>query len=140
MARGRRAPAEILEMSPTEHKVGGGEDERRIWSLRLRVHPDDGPAFEARAEHGFRLSPDFEETIESGLTVNMLPESGEELEVAYDPDDPDHVIVRPREVGDRSGEESNAGRGGPQGIRLRGIVGGPIVQWADDNLPPPSRP
>jgi len=129
MARGQRARAEILTASPTGHKVGAGEDERRIWSLRLRVHPDGEPAFEARAEHGFRLSPDFEEKIERGHSVDMLPAGRAEVEVAYDPDDREWVIVRPLADGD----------GSTQGIRLSGIVGLPPGQLPG-GIAPPRRP
>ena len=110
-------------MSPTEHKVGAGDDERRIWSLRLRVHPDDEPAFEARSEHGFRPSPDFEVKIESGHTFNMVPGDDAEVEVAYDPGDREWVIVRPRD-------------GAPKGLRLAGVEGVPLRSMVDDDTPP----
>ena len=130
LAPGQRARAEILEATPTEHKVAAGEDERRIWSLRLRVHPDGETAFEAMAEHGFRLSPDFEAKIERGYSFNMVPEDVAELEVLYDPDDHEQVVVSPRDADD----------GGPKGLRLRGIVGRPLEGSAEDDAPPPSRP
>ena len=129
IANGQRARAEILEATPTEHKVAAGEDERRIWSLRLRVHPDGEPAFEAMAEHGFRPSPDFETKIERGYSFNMVPEGVAEVEVLYDPDDHEQVIVSPQDAED----------GGPRGLRLRGIVGRPLERSADDDTPPPSR-
>jgi hypothetical protein len=122
-ANGKRARAEILAARPTEHKVGGGDDERRIWRLRLRVHPDDEPAFEASADHGFRLSPDLEEKIEKGYSVDMLSAAdGPELEALYDPDDHEQVIVRL--------DDSGAGR-----VRLQGIVGKPA---GDVDKPPRS--
>jgi hypothetical protein len=130
LATGQRARAEIVEASPTEHKVGAGEDERRIWSLRLRVDPDGEPAFEATAEHGFRLSPDFEAKIERGFSFSMVPEDVAELEVAYDPDDHKQVIVCP----------GDADEGDPRGLRLVGIVGGPPERSAEDDTPPPSQP
>jgi hypothetical protein len=129
-AKGQRARAEILEATPTEHKVAAGEDERRIWSLRLRVHPAGEPAFEAMAEHGFRPSPDFETKIERGYSFNMVPEGVAEVEVLYDPDDHEQVIVRPQDAED----------GWPRGLRLRGIVGRPLERSADDDMPPPSQP
>jgi hypothetical protein len=92
------------------------------------------------AEHGFRLSPDFEEKIERGYTYNMVPESGEELEVAYDPEDHEQVIVYPPDSHAESGGETGDARGGPGAIRLVGIVGAPPARSADDNAPPPSRP
>lgn len=130
LAKGQRARAEIIEASPTEHKVGAGEDERRIWSLRLRVYPDGGSAFEAMAEHGFRLSPDFEEKIEGGYSINMIPEDVTELEVAYDPGDHEQVIVCLRDADDD----------GPRGLRLHGIVGRPLDRSTEvDDTPTSSR-
>jgi hypothetical protein len=120
LAEGHRARAEILEASPTQRTAGVGEEERRIWSLRLRIHPHGEATFEANVEHGFRLSPDFEEKIERGLSFNMIPVSGGEIEVAYDPDDYGQVIVCPP-AGDRE----------PMGIRLQGIAGMPLRQSAD---------
>jgi hypothetical protein len=128
-AEGQKARAEILEASPTDRKVAAGEDERRIWDLRLRVHPDGEPAFETTAVHGFRLSPDFEEKIERGYSFNMIPEGTAEMEVLYDPDDHQQVVVRP--VDDDEG---------PKGLRLVGIVGRPIERSTDDDTPPPSLP
>jgi hypothetical protein len=127
LATGQRARAEILEASPTEHKVAAGADERRIWSLRLRVHPDGEPAFEAMAEHGFRLSPDFEEKIERGDSIKMVPEGSAEVEVLFDPLDHEQVVIRP--VDDDEG---------PKGLRLVGIVGRSIEGSADDDAPSPS--
>jgi hypothetical protein len=127
LATGQRARAEILEASPTEHKVAAGEDERRIWSLRLRVHSDGEPAFEAMAEHAFRLSPDFEAKIEGGYSFKMVPEGTAELEVVYDPDDHEQVVVCPGDADE------------PRGLRLVGIVGGPPERSTEDDAPPPSR-
>lgn len=128
-AEGQKARAEILEASPTDRKVAAGEDERRIWDLRLRVHPDGEPAFETTAVHGFRLSPDFEEKIERGDSIKMVPEGSAEVEVLFDPLDHEQVVIRP--VDDDEG---------PKGLRLVGIVGRPIERSTDDDTPPPSLP
>ena len=120
LARGRRAQAEILEASPTQRTSGVGEDERRIWSLHLRVHPPDEVAFEANVEHGFRLSPDLEEKIEHGFSFNMIPASGGEIEVAYDPADHKQMVVCPPDGDGASGR-----------IRLQGIAGVPLGQPPD---------
>ncbi len=127
LAEGQRARAEILEASPTDRKVAAGEDERRIWNLRLRVHPEDGPDFETTAVHGFRLSPDFEEKIERGDSIKMVPEGTAEVELLFDPLDHQQVVVRPVDDDEV-----------PKGLRLVGIVGRPLSP-ADD-IPPPSRP
>jgi hypothetical protein len=140
LAEARSARAEILEASPTKLKFGSGEDERRIWNLRLRVHPEGEPAFEAKVEHGFRLSPDFEGKIERGYTFNMVPESGGELEVAYDPEDREQVIVHPPDSHAQSGGETANARSGAGTIRLVGIVGGPPERSADEDAPPLLRP
>jgi hypothetical protein len=114
ITEGVRAPAEILEASPTDHKIAAGEAERRIWHLRLRVHPEGEPAFEARAQHGFRPSPDFEAVIERGEFLRLIPHGKVELVALYDPDDHAQIIVRPDDDD------------GPKGFRVAGIVGRPI--------------
>ncbi len=119
-AEGQKARAEILEATPTHRKVAAGDDERRIWDLRLRVHPEGEPAFETTAVNGFRLSPDFEQKIERGDSIKMVPEGTAEVEVLFDPLDHRQVVVRP--VGDDKV---------PKGLRLVGIVGRP-VQSTDD--------
>lgn len=111
LAEGQSARAEILEASATDRKVAAGGDERRLWQLRLRVYPEEKPAFETTAIHGFRPSPDFEEKIERGDYVKMVPEHTAEVQVLFDPGDPNQVVVRP-------GEDE-----GPKGLRLVGIVG-----------------
>jgi hypothetical protein len=111
-AEGQKARAEILEASPTDRKVAAGDDERRIWDLRLRVHPEGEPAFETTAVHGFRLSPDFEEKIERGDSITMVPEDTAEVEVLFDPLDHEQVVVRPADDDEV-----------PKGLRLLGIVG-----------------
>jgi hypothetical protein len=128
LATGRRAPAEIIEASPTERTVGPADGERRIWSLRLRIHPSDGPAFEATAEHGFRSSPELEAKVERGYCFNMIPEGTAELEVLYDPDERDRVLLCPR---DDNGESDDD----PKGIRLAGIAAMPRRRSADDDAP-----
>lgn len=110
-ARGHRAPAEILEATPTDRKVAAGEDERRIWDLRVRVHPQEEPDFETTAQHGFRPSPDFEPLIERGDSLRLVPVGTVEVEALYDPEDRGQVIVLP------SDDE------GPKGFRVAGIVG-----------------
>jgi hypothetical protein len=113
-AHGRRAPAEILEASPTDRKVGGGDDVRRIWDLKVRVHPDDEPAFETNAQHGFRPSPDFETVIDRGDFLRLIPRERVEVEALYHPDDHGQIIVRPDDDS------------GPKGFRVASIVGRPI--------------
>ena len=118
---GEKARAEILEASPTDRKIAVGEDERRIWNLRLRVHPKGEPAFETSAVHGFRLSPDFEEKIARGDSITMVPEDTAEVEVLFDPLDHEQVVVCP--VDDDEG---------PKGLRLVGIVGQTLNSTDED--------
>jgi hypothetical protein len=126
LAKARRARAEILEASPTDLKIGSGEEERRIWSVRVRVEPEDGPAFEATVERGWRLESAIEEKIERGDFLTGVPASREELEVAYDPRDHEQIIVYPN------------GEGGVERtIRFRATIIGRSVGSADDDRPRP---
>jgi hypothetical protein len=113
-AHGQRAPAEILEASPTDQKLGGGDDVRRVWDLKVRVYPDDEPAFETNAQHGFRLSPDFEPVIERGDFLRLIPWERVEVEALYHPGDHGQIIIRPDDDS------------GPKGFRVASIVGRPI--------------
>lgn len=128
LAKAKRAPAEILEASPTERTVGSGEKTGRVWTLRVRVEPDDGAPFEAEVERGWRLESEIEERIGRGEFLSGVPASREELEVAYDPTDHEQVIVHPDDGG---GDERT--------IRLRGMIVGRSVGSAEDDVPPASR-
>jgi hypothetical protein len=113
LAKAERAPAKILEASPTEHTVGSGEAKRRVWALRVRVEPDGGAAFETEVERGWRLESEIEERIERGESLSGVPASPVELEVVYDPTDHEQAIVHPD---DEAGDERT--------IEFRGMIVG----------------
>jgi hypothetical protein len=124
-AHGRRAPAEILEAAPTDRKIGAGENERRIWDLKVRVHPEGEPAFETEAQHHFRRSPNFETLIERGEFLRLIPHEKVEVEALYDPDDHRQIIVRPvttvrRAFAWRASSADRSTSGHPQEILPRG--------------------
>lgn len=91
----RRAPAQVLDASPTADTVGSGEAKRRVWSLRVRVEPEDGPAFEAEARLARPLQSGVEERIARGESLVAAATAPGKLEVAYEPGDPEQVTVLP---------------------------------------------
>jgi hypothetical protein len=113
LGKAERAPAEILEASPTERTVGSEENKKRVWRLRVRVEPDDAAAFEAEVERGWSLESGLEERIGRGEFLSGVPVSRVELEVAYDPTDHEQVIVHPDDEG---GDERT--------IRFGAMIGG----------------
>ena len=95
---GRRAPATVVEISKSGHTVNSsGTDISDIWNLdwtpdvgsyevrkaKLRVRPEGEPEFEV--EQKFRFG-DFGEYV---------PKEGAEIEVLYDPEDHEEIVVAP---------------------------------------------
>jgi hypothetical protein len=117
---GVRATAEVLEASPAELEERSPDHHaRRLWTLRVRVQPPDAPSFEASVDHAFRATPGLDSAIEPGSFAKLLPLGRQKVQVAYDPNNPERLVVCP---------PTDSDQGGRAGIRLAGIVG--------RNLPP----
>jgi hypothetical protein len=95
-----RARAEVLSACPTERR--NEEDGRRIWELRIRVRPSEGPAFEAGAQVIWPVNEEIDRRLGRGETLSCIPLSSEEIEVAYDPERPEEVMAYPDRTSDPS--------------------------------------
>jgi hypothetical protein len=99
-AHGKRAPATVLEVSSygTEVSSGGfslldlvgmgSSDTFHVHKTALRIRPPDGAEFEVKAKMAYGVS--------------AIPDAGQEIEVLYDPDDPEKVMVAPPTAEQRS--------------------------------------
>jgi hypothetical protein len=109
-----RRPKSSRHRSPKLKEGSPDRELRRIWTLRVRVHPKDAPSFEASVQHAFRATPGLDSAIEPGSFAKLLPQGHQEVEVAYDPGDPERLII--------CAPEASEQRDRPAG-RLAGIVG-----------------
>ena len=90
---GKRAPATVVEIAATGWEtestgwnlpgLPSGEGKQIVRMTTLRVRPADEPEFELK------------QRIRYGLYGRMVPKAGDEIEVLFDPEDHEKVVVAP---------------------------------------------
>lgn len=82
---GRRAPAVVVEIASWGLNIGDEQDrsQQAVRKTTLRVEPEGEPEFMVTKR--FRY----------GEYGEYIPVAGDEIEVLYDPDDPDAIMLAP---------------------------------------------
>jgi hypothetical protein len=131
--QGKRAPATVVEIASTGHEVSSegfdptglspDVDRYIVRETTLRIRPEGEPEFEVRQK------------IRYGDHGRFVPKTGEEIEVLYDPEDHEKVVVAPptaEEEQIRTMEALGKAKIG-FGVDLRGSGGKPSEETQQQN-------
>jgi hypothetical protein len=85
MASGKPSGAEVVGGEPAAHFMhSGGADVSVPWNMQLRVVPADEPPFDL--------------SVKMEMPILMAPTPGTTLQVIYNPEHPEQIVVDPQSV------------------------------------------